>query len=86
MNKSRKHGGPMFFSMVSLADYSMANPTIAYTLYTLGRGMAYIFDMSSTSGCLGATYFQEFDPILLDMSLECPRRGALHKTIPSQNK
>ena len=32
-------------------DYSMANKKIAYTL---GRGRAYIFDMSSTSGYMGA--------------------------------
>ena len=35
----------------------MANRKIAYTL---GRGRAYIFDMSSTSGYMGAKYFQEF--------------------------
>ena len=43
----------------ALADYSLANRKIAYTL---GRGRAYIFDMSSTSGYMGETYFQEFGP------------------------
>ena len=38
----------------ALADYSMANRKIAYTL---GRGRAYIFDMSSTSGYMGEKYF-----------------------------
>ena len=42
-----------------MADYSMANRRIAYTL---GRGRAYISDMSSTSGYMGAKYFQEFGP------------------------
>ena len=46
----------------ALADYSMANGKIAYTL---GRGQAYIFDMSSTSGYMGEKYFQEFGPIFL---------------------
>ena len=43
----------------------MANRKIAYTL---GRGRAYIFDMSSTSGYMGAKYFQEFGPRFFDMS------------------
>ena len=43
----------------------MANRKIAYTL---GRGRAYIFDMSSTSGYMGEKYFQEFGPIFFDMS------------------
>ena len=49
----------------ALAEYSMANRKIAYTL---GRGRAYIFDMSSTSGYMGEKYFQEFGPIFFDMS------------------
>ena len=49
----------------ALADYSMANRKIAYTL---GRGRAYIFDMSSTSGYMGEKYFQEFGPRFFDMS------------------
>ena len=44
----------------------MANREIAY--YTLGRGCAYISDMSSTSGYVGAKYFQEFCPRFFDMS------------------
>ena len=48
-----------------MADYSMANRKIAYTL---GRGRAYISDMSSTSGYMGAKYVQEFGPIFFDMS------------------
>ena len=48
-----------------MADYSMANRKIAYTL---GRGRAYISDMSSTSGYMGAKYFQEDGPIFFDMS------------------
>ena len=40
----------------------MANRKIAYTL---GRGRAYISDMSSTSGYMGAKYFQEFGPRFL---------------------
>ena len=43
-------------------EYSMANRKIAYTL---GRGWAYISDMSSTSGSMGAKYFQEFGPRFL---------------------
>ena len=66
-----------------MADYSMANRKIAYTL---GRGRAYISDMSSTSGYMGATYFQEFGPRFFDMSLESPGTGgtsirlSLHET------
>ena len=48
-----------------MADYSMANRKIAYTL---GRGRAYISDMSSTSGYMGEKYFQEFGPRFFDMS------------------
>ena len=44
----------------------MANRKIAYTL---GRGRAYIFDMSSTSGYMGEKYFQEFGPRFLT----CPQ-------------
>ena len=40
----------------------MANRKIAYTL---GRGRAYIFDMSSTSGYMGEKYVQEFGPRFL---------------------
>ena len=43
----------------------MANRTITYTL---GRGRAHIFDMSSTSGYMGEKYFQEFGPRFFDMS------------------
>ena len=43
----------------------MANRKIAYTL---GRGRAYIFDMSSTSGYMGEKYVQEFGPRFFDMS------------------
>ena len=43
----------------------MANRKIAYTL---GRGRAYISDMSSTSGYMGEKYFQEFGPRFFDMS------------------
>ena len=43
-------------------DYSMANRKIAYTL---GRGPAYISDMSSASGYMGAKYFQEFGQVCL---------------------
>ena len=39
--------------------HSMANRKIAFTL---GRGFAYISDMSSTSGYMGAKYVQEFCP------------------------
>ena len=47
-----------------MAEYSMANKQIAYTL---GRGWPYISDMSSTSGYMGATYVQEFGPRFFDM-------------------
>ena len=46
-------------------DYSMANRKIAYIL---GRGWAYMSDMSSTSGYMGAKYVQEFGPRFFDMS------------------
>ena len=42
-----------------MADYSMANRKVAYTL---GRGRAYIFDMSAPCGYMGAKYVQEFGP------------------------
>ena len=45
-----------------MADYSMANRK---TAYTLGRGRAYIFDISSTRGYMGAKYVQEFGPRFL---------------------
>ena len=54
-----------------MADYSMANRKIAYTL---GRGRAYISDMSSTSRYMGAKYFPEFGPRFLDMS--CCQKGS----------
>ena len=57
-----------------MADYSMANRKIAY--YTLGRGRAYISDMSSTSGYMGAKYVQEFGPRFFDMSLPSGYMGA----------
>ena len=73
-----------------MAEYSMANRKIAYTL---SRGRAYISDMSSSSGYMGAKYFQECGDRIFDMpsasgymdanyfqefgSLESPRRGAL---------
>ena len=56
-----------------MADYSMANRKIAYTL---GRGRAYISDMSSTSGYMGAKYFQEFGPIFFYMSSASGYMGA----------
>ena len=56
-----------------MADYSMANRKIAYTL---GRGRAYISDMSSTSGYMGAKYFQVFGPIFFDMSSASGYMGA----------
>ena len=37
-------------------------------VYALGRGRAYIFDMSSTSGYMGEKYFHEFGPRFFDMS------------------
>ena len=43
----------------------MANRKIAYIL---GRGWATIYDMSSTSGYMGAKYVQEFGPSFFDMS------------------
>ena len=49
-----------------MAEYSMANRNIAYTL---GRGWAYMSDMSSTSGYMGEKYFQEFGLIFLT----CPQ-------------
>ena len=43
----------------------MANRKIAYTL---GRGRAYIFDMSSTDGYFGEKSVQDVGPIFFDMS------------------
>ena len=51
----------------------MANRKIAYTL---GRGRAYIFDMSSTSGYMGEKYVQEFGPRFFDMSSASGYMGA----------
>ena len=60
-----------------MADYSMANRKIAYTL---GRGRAYIFAMSSTSGYMGMymveKYFQEFGPRFFGMSSASGYMGA----------
>ena len=56
-----------------MADYSMANRKIAYTL---GRGRADISDMSSTSGYMGAKYVQEFGPRFFDMSSASGYMGA----------
>ena len=61
----------------ALAEYSMANRKIAYTL---GRGRAYISDMSSTSGYMGAKYFQEFGPRFLDMSY-CQKGSHLQRGV-----
>ena len=36
--------------------------------YTLGRGWAYISDMSSTSGNMGAKHFEEFGPSFFDIA------------------
>ena len=58
-----------------MAEYSMANRKIAYTL---GRGWAYISDMSSTSGYMGAKYFQEFGPRFFDMSSASGYMGATY--------
>ena len=51
----------------------MANRIIAHTL---GRGRAYISDMSSTSGYMGAKYFQKCVPIFFDMSSASGYMGA----------
>ena len=56
-----------------MADYSMANRKIAYTL---GRGRAYISDMSSTSGYMGAKCLQEFGPSFFGMSSASGYMGA----------
>ena len=56
-----------------MADYSMANRKITYTL---GRGRAYISDMSSTSEYKGATHFQKFGPTFFDMSSASRYMGA----------
>ena len=58
-----------------MADYSMANRNIAYTL---GRGRAYISDMSSASGYMGAKYFQKIGPRFFDMSSASGYMGATH--------
>ena len=36
-------------------------------MFTLDGGWAYFSDMSSTSGYVGAKYFQQFDPIRFDI-------------------
>ena len=51
----------------------MANRKIAYTL---GRGRAYISDMSSTSGYMGEICFREFGPRFFDMSSASGYMGA----------
>ena len=51
----------------------MANRKIAYAL---GRGRAYISDMSSTSGYMGSKYFQEFGPRFFGMSSASGYMGA----------
>ena len=56
-----------------MAEYSMANRKIAYTL---GRGRAYISDMSSTSRYMGATYSQEIGSRIFDMSSASGYMGA----------
>ena len=48
-----------------MAEYSMANRKIAYTL---SRGWAYMSEMSSTSGYMGEKYVQEIGPRFFDMS------------------
>ena len=58
-----------------MADYSMANRNIAYTL---GRGRAYVFDTSSTSGYMGAKYVQEFGHRFFDMSSTSGNIGATY--------
>ena len=55
-----------------MADYSMANRKIACTL---GRGRAYICDMSSTGGYVGAKISGICSPIF-DMSSASGYRGA----------
>ena len=59
-----------------MADYSMANREIACTL---GRGRAYISDMSSTNGYMGAKKNQEFGPSLFDMSSAGGHMGVQRK-------
>ena len=44
--------------------------------YTLGRGRAYISDMSSTSGYMGGKYFQKIGPRFFDMSSASGYMGA----------
>ena len=51
----------------------MANRNIAYTL---GRGRAYISDMSSTSGYMDAKYFQKIGPTFFDVSPASGYMGA----------
>ena len=56
-----------------MADHSVANQKIADSV---GRGQAYIFDMSSTCGYMGEKYFQEFGPRFFDMSSASGYMGA----------
>ena len=62
-----------------MADYSLANRKIAHTL---GRGQAYISDMSSTSGYMGAKYVQEVGPRFCDMSSASAYTGAKYYFVP----
>ena len=56
-----------------MAEYSMANRKVAYTL---GRGWAYISDTSSTSGYMGPKDVQEFGPSLFEMTSTSGYMGA----------
>ena len=75
--------GPQIFDM-SLESPGTGGTSIRLSLhetnetypYTLGRGWAYISDMSSTSGYMGAKYFQEFGPRFFDMSSASGYMGA----------
>ena len=58
-----------------MADYSMANRRIAYAL---GRGRAYISDMSSTSGYMGAKYVQDVGLRFFRMSSTSGNMGATY--------
>ena len=58
-----------------MAEHSMAKRKIAYTL---GRGWAYIFDVSSTSGYMGAKYVRKLVPDFLNMSSTSGNMGAKH--------
>ena len=58
-----------------MADYSMASRKIACTL---GRGRAYISDLSSTSGYMVAKYFLKFGPRFFDTSSASGYMGATY--------